>query len=561
MAEEKFISKHTSVEIEAMLDKVKQDMQTIQYTQSEINTLLTKIDNMSQPTKTSDLNNDSGFITNTVNNLVKYYLKTETYSKTEVNTLINQQTSGGFLLVNELPTTDISTNHIYLVPSTTSKTRNIKDEYINLDGTTEGWELIGDTKINLSDYVTLTALNTALINYVSTTSFQNTLTSYYTKTEVDNLISQIDTSGSGSSGTSEKIPGNTLIDRWLRFDPENKRGVIIKAGTNIKLPDGSIKSYITDTHIDLTSYITQGGADYYLYIDNNGDISAYTDYQSTGNKIGRLHTLCVDVGVNVTMTAPAPASSGYTTNTDYLIKSYRQEKDPDFYAFYNKKVKTVTTQSQYDVVTVDHPLSGFQAGDILPESVFCLNWYPDTLFEDGMVYDKDINKVIDIYLQSGTGHNTRSKYNQTHTVSRQPYNHAEDMRMVGKMLLYDNEFTSAALGSNEKTSIAGAADASTVGGHKDTNNRRMISAIGCEEMCGYLWQWLQETSSVGGSGWVTTDQNASFGQEYGDPYVLHAGGNWDTGASCGSRSRSSSARRSHVGGSCGGRGSGRILTK
>lgn len=455
MAEEKFISKYTANEIESMLDKVKTDMQTIQYTQSEINALLTKIDNMSQPTKTSDLNNDSGFITNTVNNLINYYLKTE----------------------------------------------------------------------------------------------------------VDNLISQIDTSGSGSSGTSEKVPGNALIDRWLRFDPENKRGIIIKAGTNIKLPNGSIKSYIIDTHIDLTSYITQGGADYYLYIDNNGDISAYTDYQSTGNKIGRLHTLCVDVGVNVTMTAPAPASSGYTTNTDYLIKSYRQEKDPDFYAFYNKKVKTVTTQSQYDVVTVDHPLSGFKVGDILPESVFCLNWYPDTLFEDGMVYDKDTNRVIDIYLQSGTGHNTRSKYNQTHTVSRQPYNHVEDMRMVGKRLLYDNEFTSAALGSNEKTSIAGAADASTVGGHKDTNNRRMISAIGCEEMCGYLWQWLQETSSVGGNGWITTDQNASFGQEYGDPYVLNAGGDWLNDASCGSRSRYSVSRRSGVRGGCGGRGSGRILTK
>lgn len=460
MAEEKFISKHTSAEIEAMLDKVKQDMQTIQYSQSEINTLLTKIDNMSQPTKTSDLNNDSGFITNTVNNLVNYYLKTETYSKDEVNTLINQQTSG-----------------------------------------------------------------------------------------------------SSGSVTSEKVPGNSLIDRWLRFDPDNKHGVIIKAGTNIKLPNGSIKSYITDTHIDLSSYITQGGTDYYLYINDAGDISAYTSYQSTGNKIGRLHTLCVDVGVNVTMTAPAPASSGYTTNTDYLIKSYRQDKDPDFYAFYNKKVKSVTTQTQYDVVTLDHPLSGFQAGDILPESVFCLNWYPDTLFEDGMVYDKDTNQVIDIYLQSGTGHNTRSKYNQTHTVSRQPYNHAEDMRMVGKRLLYDNEFTSAALGSNEKTNISGAADAGTVGGHKDTNNRRMISAIGCEEMCGYLWQWLQETSSVGGNGWITTDQNASFGQEYGDPYVLRAGGDWGYGASCGSRSRASITRRSAVDGGYGGRGSGRILTK
>ena len=560
MADERFISKHSSTEIEAMLDKVKEDMRVIQYNQTEINTLLTKINGMTQPTKVSDINNDLGFIDNTVNNLVHYYTKTNTYTKDEVNALITAQTSGGFISVNTLPTEDISVHHIYLVPSTNSGTNNIKDEYINLDGTTSGWELIGSTQLDLSNYITFTELNTVLLNYVSTTTFQNTLTSYYTKTQVDNLISQIDFSGSDSD-SSGKVPGNPLIDRWLRFDPENKRGVIIKAGTNIKLPDGTIKSYLVDTHIDLSSDITLGGKDYYLYINNFGEISAYDSYQTGMNKIGRLHTLCVDVGANVTMTAPAPASSGYTTNTDYLIKSYRQEKDPDFYAFYNKKVKSVTTQSQYDVVTVEHPLSGFQAGDILPESVFCLNWYPDTLFEDGMVYDKDTDKVIDIYLQSGTGNNTRSKYNHTHTVSRQPYNHAEDMRMVGKRLLYDNEFTSAAFGSNEKTSISGAADAGTVGGHKDTNNRRMISAIGCEEMCGYLWQWLQEVSSVGGNGWVTTDQNASFGQEYGDPYVLGAGGDWVSGASCGSRSRASSYRRSGVDGDGGGRGSGRILTK
>jgi hypothetical protein len=32
-------------------------------------------------------------------------------------------------------------------------TQNVKDEYINLDGTTAGWELIGSTAIDLSNYV------------------------------------------------------------------------------------------------------------------------------------------------------------------------------------------------------------------------------------------------------------------------------------------------------------------------------------------------------------------------------------------------------------------------
>jgi hypothetical protein len=202
MAIEQFVSKYDSTEIEAMFDKVKSDMQVIQYTQNEINTLLGKISSMTQPTKVSQLQNDSGFIQNTVNNLVNYYTKTDTYTKTEINALISGQASGGFIVVQELPTTNISTSGIYLVPSTTSKTKNIYDEYININGTTEGWEMIGDTKINLSNYVTTDSLNTtlsgyvtsntlntALQSYITSTDFQTVLESYYTKTQVDNTLS------------------------------------------------------------------------------------------------------------------------------------------------------------------------------------------------------------------------------------------------------------------------------------------------------------------------------------------------------------------------------------
>lgn len=47
------------------------------------------ITSASLPTKTSDLTNDSGFITNSVNNLTNYYKKSETYSQSEVNSLLS----------------------------------------------------------------------------------------------------------------------------------------------------------------------------------------------------------------------------------------------------------------------------------------------------------------------------------------------------------------------------------------------------------------------------------------------------------------------------------------
>lgn len=191
MAADTFTSKYTAAEIEAMLDKVKQDMQIIQFTQSEINTLLGKIQNLVLPSKVSDLQNDSAFITNTVNNLINYYTKTETYTKTEIDTLVSNAASGGFIRVDTLPTENISTKGIYLVPSTTTKTKNIYDEYINLDGTVNGYEMIGDTKINLSDYVTLTSLNTMLMNYITQTGLQTALNDYYTKSEIDAMFAAL----------------------------------------------------------------------------------------------------------------------------------------------------------------------------------------------------------------------------------------------------------------------------------------------------------------------------------------------------------------------------------
>ena len=148
-----------------------------------------------------------------------------TYNKEEVDAAIGA--AGHFIVVSELPTTNIQTNVIYLVPKTPSvvtkegysdgtsnadmyvstgsaltpsydkyeydttdaiyifdsavtgsdaeeiagyitagtyvasyfeayskeESRNIKDEYINLDGTTAGWEKIGDTELDLTNYV------------------------------------------------------------------------------------------------------------------------------------------------------------------------------------------------------------------------------------------------------------------------------------------------------------------------------------------------------------------------------------------------------------------------
>ena len=384
-----------------------------------------------------------------------------------------------------------------------------------------------------------------------------------------------------------KIKGDVSspISRWLRFDPANKKGVIIKANTLIKVGE-NIFLPAEDVSYDLSEYITQAGKDYFIYlnyIDGDWSLSAtLTKTTDTSNSryIGRVHTLCVSVPANTTMIIAITRSSA-TAGNNYLVKPYKQDTDADFYEFYNKTVISIQAGAKasgvvygpfYDIATVNHPLAGFAAGDILPESVWCLTWKPDTLFEDAMVYDAGMNIAVDVYLQSGTGINTRSAYGATHTVSRPQICHSDDMMQVGKRLLSDDEFTSIALGSNEQTAIQGAKDWTTVGGHVDTAGRRMISAIGCEECCGYLWQWLRDVAglgsgigwtnidnvnghNVGNTGWLTEDGQNKFGQMYYCITAVLAGADWGHGGSCGSRSRSGCSARSHVNAGIGGRGS------
>jgi len=118
---------------------------------------------------------------------------------------------------------------------------------------------------------------------------------------------------------------------------------------------------------------------------------------------------------------------------------------------------------------------------------------------------------------------------------------------IEKRLPTQAEFMALAIGSNQETNISGSADPGTTGGHSDTASRRMISNIGCEDCAGALWQWVNETGSDGGAASYAVQDTASDGTTYdgvnsigrGQGYAVPnrgiVGGNWGSGANCGSR--------------------------
>lgn len=185
------------------------------------------------PAAVSQLTNDLGFITNAVDDLTNYY------DKDEVDTLIGSVASLDIQVVNSLPTTDISTTTIYLVPTSDPGQENVKDEYINTTGTSAGWEKIGSTSVDLSDYVTQSDLSSTLEGYVESYEFeelrdnveQNYLLKYNSDQYSDSI--QIDTSSNmllnGDSGVS------ITSDSTISLESGNSSNIDLQSDASVNI--------------------------------------------------------------------------------------------------------------------------------------------------------------------------------------------------------------------------------------------------------------------------------------------------------------------------------------
>lgn len=78
------------------------------------------------------------------------------YNKEEVNSLLDSIPHLSIQIVQELPTENIATDVLYLKPRENSTNPDIHDEYIYVEGQ---WELIGNTQVDLTEYVKFTDLS------------------------------------------------------------------------------------------------------------------------------------------------------------------------------------------------------------------------------------------------------------------------------------------------------------------------------------------------------------------------------------------------------------------
>ena len=353
---------YTKAEIDGMMTEVERELDGKQPTIDDLSTIrsgaasgATAYQKPSGGIPSTDLTAElqaalASFITKTVNDLTNYYLKSDTYTKAEVQQLVDAVKQFTYVSVAELPTASADTmNKIYLVPTTNPQQQNVKDEYITISLTAQGtttysWEQIGSTTIDLSGYYTAlqtdaaisSALSTALADY-STTSAMNTaistaLNNYYTKTETDtmlngkeNTISDLSTirSGAASGATAYQKPSGGIPSTDLTAELQ-----------------AALASFITKTVNDLTNY--------YL----KSDTYTKAEVQQLVDAVKQFTYVSV---------AELPTASADTMNKIYLVPTTnpQQQNVKDEYITISLTDQGTTTYSWEQIGSTAIDLSGY----------------------------------------------------------------------------------------------------------------------------------------------------------------------------------------------------------
>ena len=197
------------------------------------------------PTKLSQLNNDTEYIKNTVDNLINYYNKSEIYTKQEVANLIGKINHLDSVIVTVLPSENISTTTIYLI----QESAGVYSQHMYISG---AWADLGSTNISLDNVYTKTeadskfALKTSiptvptkvseLTNDSGYLTKHQDLTEYAKKSDIKTLsniptkVSQL-TNDSGYITFTDAVSIDKTTKHWKI---NNKDTGVLAEGTNGK---------------------------------------------------------------------------------------------------------------------------------------------------------------------------------------------------------------------------------------------------------------------------------------------------------------------------------------
>ena len=151
---------------------------------------------------------------------------TTTWSSEKINSVISAFSANTFLVVDELPTTDIDPRVIYIVPKEGGESPNLREEYVYING---NWELIGSTEVDLSNYYTIQDVNNKLADKqdkltavgvvnITDNNISVDLTQYYAKDAIDSKLAVKQDIVTGSEGEVLYHNGSDVFTQFVMSD-------------------------------------------------------------------------------------------------------------------------------------------------------------------------------------------------------------------------------------------------------------------------------------------------------------------------------------------------------
>ena len=185
-----------------------------------------------------------------------------------------------------MPTQDISTTTIYLVPST-SETTDMYKEYIYVNN---AWELLGIQKADLTNYYTKSETDGLLANKADSSTVSTLSTQVGTNT---NNISTLNTTVAGKAdsstiGTLSNLTTTTKTDVVSAINEVNTRGISVT--TLYSSSEGTQSPIILSSSAANYEYIE------IFYRTNDADISSRKVYSPNGKQVELSATLYNDTG-------------------------------------------------------------------------------------------------------------------------------------------------------------------------------------------------------------------------------------------------------------------------
>lgn len=275
-----------------------------------------------------DLTTNMAGLTTTIQAWTQNYA----YSKTDIDSKLADLTGFKFEKVETLPATG-QPNVIYLVPKQTltrAATQDIYEEYY-WDATTNSYEFLGTTAMDLSNYYTKSEIDDKLSGYTTTTTFTTTLTNgYYNKTQTDAKLSNyVPTTTLSNYYTKLQVDAKLTSDYYTSAQVDTKLTNYVLTTTlnnyydrtsiDTKLADYVLSTTLTSNYYD-SSTIDSKLATYITSSQVDSKLDDYYTKSEINNQFRGLDIVSVSGGGGSLIFGKKLAKNGETIGTGFYFR-------------------------------------------------------------------------------------------------------------------------------------------------------------------------------------------------------------------------------------------------